>query len=148
MCEWCVLSCYRHACTQNDPEERWSFLSKQPLSLAATKSVLYAAVSVQQHWYNGSRARSSCVCASSRGLCVWLVHNRRSKHDNLFTSNSTIKHTSSDLLPGIRSIQRQQQQALMHIIGTPVFALFDLRRPRDMKYMKSTPSRRGSFCVV
>ena len=53
----------------------------------------------QPQQYNASRASSSCICASShRCMCVWLVHSRTSNHDNIFTSNATIKHTSSDFI--------------------------------------------------
>ena len=38
------------------------------------------------------------LCQSSPCTCLFLVHSRRSCRDNIFTSNSTIKHTSSDLM--------------------------------------------------
>ena len=60
----------------------------------------YKAAAQQQQQYNGSRVSSYCLCASSHGVYVWLVHSRRTNHDNLFTSNAIIKHISADLIPG------------------------------------------------
>ena len=90
-------------------------LQKQPLSLAATKSVYSSSAAAIQRQ---PCARSSRLCASSHGgvcACVWLVHSSRiSNHDNMNTSNATIvKNTSSDLMPSIRSIQQRQEQHSM-----------------------------------
>ena len=43
-------------------------------------------------------------CASSHSVWVWLAHTRSSSHGNVFTSNTTFEHTSSDLIRSIRSI--------------------------------------------
>ena len=66
---------------------------------------------------------------------------------NIFISNATVvKHTLPDLIPSsIRSIQQLQNQQLTHIIETPVFSLFNFRRPGDVK---STPSARGALYIV
>ena len=42
----------------------------QPLSFAAKKSVYSSTAGVQQQRYNGSRAPSSRLCASSHGACA------------------------------------------------------------------------------
>ena len=73
------------------------YFQKQPLSLAATKSVLYAAA-VQQQWYNCGRASSSCLCASNRGVCVcsWCTAGIRA---TLFSRPmQRMKHTSFDVI--------------------------------------------------
>ena len=134
-----MLSYHRQSHKANEKSGGVVF-QKQPLSLAATKSIPYAAA-VQQQRYNCNRASSSFLCASSHGLYVRsLVHSRRSNHDNVFTPNATIKHTSSDLIPSVQSIQQEERKQLIShqitAIGTPAFTLFDLRRPRDMN---STP---------
>ena len=52
------------------------------------------------------------LCQLSR--CVWLEHSRRSNHGDIITSNATIKHTSSDLIQGIRSIYSSSNQQVAH----------------------------------
>ena len=88
---------------------------------------------------------SSCLRVGSHGECVWLLH---TKHDSIFTSNATIKHTSSDLIPWIRSMQQQQQQQLIYTyrcidrLCSPVGIL---RR----RHIKTAPSRRGTvYCSI
>ena len=54
--------------TQDDQEERYFYILKQPLSFAATKQC--TAVAIQQQRYNGSRDPSSRLCACSHGVCV------------------------------------------------------------------------------
>ena len=87
--------------------------------------------------------------ASGHGVCVWPVHsNRRSNHSNTSTSNATIKPTSSNLIPGIRSIQQQQKQNCSSYLYISLerlcspFYLLALQRPRDIT---SGLSRRGTL---
>ena len=95
----------------------------------------YFTSAAQQQQHNASRASSSCICASSHGVCLWLVPNRRLSHDNIFTSRAAIKHTSSGLIPGIRSITQKQwrKQCLIQFFGMPMFPLIHLRRPQNIK---------------
>ena len=97
---------------------------------AATKQA-HSSNTAQQR-YNGSRSSSSCLCASSYGVCVagWCTTCEIEPRQTHIVG----PHTS-----GIRTMQHQQ---LIHILGTPVFPLFDLRRLRDIK---STITRRGTL---
>lgn len=53
------------------------------------------------------------------------------------------------LITGKRSIRQQQhKQQPIHVIGTAVCPLFDLRRPRDVKYVELTPSRTGTLYLI
>ena len=95
-------------------------------------------VSRQQQHRSGSSTTPavfsiSCLCSSSHGVCVWLMHGRRSNHGNMLTPNATTKHTSSDLVPGIRSIRQKQNQfvADSYHLNARV-PLFDLRRLWDI----------------
>ena len=110
---WC---CHKSYATQKYQEELLMFVfHTQPLSLAVNKPV-----AVCRWQYSSSTAavvqRQPCSELSplcqSRCMCVWLVNSgrRRSNHDNIFTSYATMKHTSSGLIPGVRSIQQQQQK--------------------------------------
>ena len=85
------------------------FFQKQPLSLAATKSVssIGAAAAVAAVF------QASALVPAVDGVCVWLLHSRRSHLDNVFTSNATINHTSPDLIPGVRSITVARRAALI-----------------------------------
>ena len=97
--------------THDDQEERCSFVVAKAAALRRSHK-LNIQHSVQHQRYNGSRVPSSRLCASTRGVCIWLVHSSRgSNHENINLYNATVvKHTSSDVTPGIRSIQRQQKQ--------------------------------------
>ena len=123
-------------------KEWWSFFQKQQLSLAAAKTVPYAAAAVQQQRYNGSRASSPCLCASSHGAYVWLAHSRRSNHFHVKSNNQTHIVETSYWVYEARSKSKNNSshhtRYEVHIIGTPVFTLLDLRRPR---HIKSTPFR-------
>ena len=64
----------------------------------------YIGAAQQQQYNCRSRVSSSTLLHSSHGVCVWLVHSRRSSNDNnRFASDATTKHTSSDLIPGTRN---------------------------------------------
>ena len=54
------------------------------------------------------------LCQRSRCTRVWLVHSSRKSNHNIFVPNATVKHTSSDLIPGTRRIQRQQTLYVAH----------------------------------
>ena len=137
-CTWSVC-CHRHT---RRSRRAVRYLAK---SLVHSRSHKSSIQSVQQQRYNGSRAPSSRLCGSSHDVCVRLVHSRSLNHDNTSGSNAPVKHKSSDLIPGIRSIQQQQKQYrssyLAYGIGTSASLLFYLRRPRDIQL---TLSRRGT----
>ena len=117
--------------TQYDQVERCVVLSKataQPRSLKVS-------IQQQQHSSSSSKAVDRQLCFKLLPVVtgyVLLVHSsRRSNHDTVFSSNAMIKHTSSDLIPLIMRIIQEQQK--IHMTVTPVFPLFDLRRPREIK---------------
>ena len=72
----------------------------------------YPAAAQQQRQHNASRVSRSCLCASSHGVCTCAWRTARDDRTpvSVFTSNATIKNTSSDLAPGIRSIQQRQNK--------------------------------------
>ena len=86
----------------------------------------------------------------SRCKHVWLVHSsRRSNRDNINTSNTTSKHTSSDLIPGIGRIHRQQKEYCCSYLYAPlerVCSRFWTCMPPA--YKVETPSRRGTLYTV
>ena len=41
---------------------------------------------------------------------VWLAHKSGRSNNNINASNATVEHTSSNLTPGMRNIQQQQNQ--------------------------------------
>ena len=102
---------------------------------------------VQQQLHNGSRAPSSRLCAS-HGVCVWLVQSsRRLNHDDhIFTSNATtMKHTSSDIIPDKRSIQQKQKSS------SPYTSLERLCSPfstQDAPGISSQPHPHGEPCSL
>ena len=92
------------------------------ICLCASVCTRYACV--QDVQYNASRVSSSCLCANSRGVCVWLVHSRQSNH-NIVASNSTIKHTSWETCivgPHTRLTKHTAVAKALarHIIETPI----------------------------
>ena len=110
------------------------FLRKQPPSLAATEAV-------QQQRYNGSRALCSRLCASSHGVCVcgWCTTAR----DQTTATQSLTHLTQQTHIVGPHTRHTKHTTAAksvllllkpVHVIGTLVFPLFDLRRSRDIKY--------------
>ena len=72
----------------------------------------------QRQQYNGSRVLSSCLCASSHGECVWLVHSRRSNRDNIFSSDASIKHIVEPLTRYTGHTAVAEAVTQVHIIGT------------------------------
>ena len=90
-CTWSAR-CLRH--TRLSRRGFFGCWKKQPLSLAATNQ--YTAV--QQQQYNGNRAPSACLCASSHGVCAcgWCTAAADEPRQQYIinTSNATVaKHT-------------------------------------------------------
>ena len=147
MCEWSVC-CYMHT---KRPKERCCCFFKaaaQPRSQKSVPGTWHAAV--QQKRYNGSRAPSSRVCASSHGVCVWLVHSsRRSNGNIIFMPSATVKHTSSDLIPGTRSIYTSSKHSspysTYHWNGC--VALFRLATPSGHQDNQVKPIPKGNVVV-
>ena len=133
--------------TQNNGEERWiAFFQKQPLSLAATKSVptSSAAAAIQQHSSSSSSSSSSNNNGSrvlrllpscqnvTRGVCVcgWCTTGFEPRHyfdvqwdDQTHTDEPHTRDTN-------HIAAETKKQYIIRVIGTPVFRLFDLRCPQ------------------
>ena len=85
-----------------------------------------------------------CMCVAG------AQQQKRSGHGHITRPtqhSNTHRRASCQVYEAHSSRKKQYRCRLMHIIhiiGTPVLPLFDLRRPRDIK---STPSRRGTLYV-
>ena len=116
-----------------------------PLSIAASKLIQYVYRSKAAAERRQPCSKLSPLCRHC--VCLWMAHTkrRRSNHGTIFTSNATLKHIWSDLIPGM------YMKHTAVVANNPVahtyhwhacVPLFDLRRPWDIK---ATSSRRGTL---
>ena len=111
-----------------------------PLSLAATQSACCSTAAVQQQ--RQPRPTLLPLCQWSRCVCLFAAQQqeiRSQRRRHALAQRSSQTHIVGPHTPGVRSFQqKQKQQQRTDVIGTPVFLLFDLRRPGNVK---QTPSQ-------
>ena len=144
VCEWSVCG-HVGSDTENDQNSGRAYFQKKPQSLAATKPVPCPAT-VRQHDTTAAVLQAhALVPVVTVYVCGWCTAGDRTT-TILSRPMQQSTATSSNLMPGIPSIKQEHKQHLLsyqvHINGTPVFTLFDLRRLRDIK--PPPPRRRTS----
>ena len=138
--------------THYDQEERLTILKNQPHSLVATKAVHNSTTAVHQQQYKGSHGPTARLCVSSHGVMRWEHSSRGSNNDNINMPNATVNtHRRNSNQVAIKSIMLLRPECMT---GTPVFPLFDSRRPRDINSIHSRRSvlykyvNYALFCMV
>ena len=146
------MCCHRH--TKRSKECVCTLHKKQPFSLAATKAEYSNTAAVQQQRYTDSRAPSSCVCASSNGVSAggWCTAGDRTTTTLTRPTQQVIQHTSSGLIPRMRSIQQQKIQGCVReglwIPGKGMGVLHNLQKFRVRVWMCHRTHRSSRYCGI